>query len=401
MTRPLILVDQALPIAAQRLAAVADVRPFVGRDFGPDTPDLDDAAAVVVRSVSRVDAAALAAGRRLRIVASATIGVDHVDTAAAARRGVRVARAPGCNAPGVADWVVAAVVADAARRGLPLAGRTLAVVGAGQTGRAVLARAAALGLEVRACDPPREEREARFRGVRLRDALTADIVSLHVPRTARGACVRPTEALLGAAALACMRPAALLVNAARGGLVEEAALRAALADLAAGPAAAALDVFAGEPRPAPDTVAVAFRATPHIAGATIEGKRRAQLAAAAAVEAALGLPGPAPAAPDLAAVARTVAVRARPGDPEAEAVAAADALLRAMLPLAETEAGLRDLVARNAPFDGLRDAHRRHELGAWTVAIEGRPAGRTRAVIEALGFARTTAAHPNLTVRVD
>jgi erythronate-4-phosphate dehydrogenase len=398
---PLVLVDQALPVAAAALRGPAELRPFVGRALGPATEGLASAAALVVRSTARIGESILAAAPHLRVVASATIGLDHVDLVAAARRGVRVTRVPGCNAPGVADWVVAAIVLDALRHGRGLLGRTLAVVGAGQTGSRVLTRAAALGFAVRACDPPRAEREGGFRGVPLRAALTADVVSLHLPRTARGTTPWPTAGLLDAGALAQLGSRSLLLNAARGDLVDEAALRAALADRRRGPRAAALDTFRGEPRPDPATVAAAFLATPHVAGATHEGRFRAQVGAAQAVAAALGLaPQPVP-APLPSAATRTVDVTGCAADPEAEALTAAAALLDAALPLAATDVGLRACAERGESFDELRDAHDRHELGALRLALEGCPTERTVAVADALGFARVRPGEaPHLVLRV-
>lgn len=218
---------------------------------------------------------------RLKVIARYGVGVDNVDVASAARRGIAVTNTPGANAGAVAELVVGLLVAlaraipaaDRAARagdwafpgGVSLEGKVLGLLGFGAVGRAVARRVAGFGMEVIAHDPLLAA-GAGPDGVRAcsRAELVArsDFLSLHLPLTA------DTAGMVDAEFLAAMKPGARLVNTARGELVDEAALAAALADGRL--AGAALDALADEP-PAPG-FALGTRAdvilTPHIGAHT-------------------------------------------------------------------------------------------------------------------------------------
>src|SRR5262249_21831184 len=141
---------------------------------------------LLCRSTLRVGEALLAHSR-VKLVATATIGTDHLDLPWLASRGITVASAPGSNAPSVALWWAAALLTGAARHRLTLAGRTAGIVGVGNVGRRVEQVARALGMEVLRCDPPRARAEgSQGEGSFLPlDAVVAaaDVVTLHVPLT--------------------------------------------------------------------------------------------------------------------------------------------------------------------------------------------------------------------------
>lgn len=241
---------------------------------------IGDAAALIV-GLDEVDAAAIAAGRRLRVVAKHGVGVDNIDVAAATAHQVTVVNAPGTNSTAVADLVLGLVLslarqipeADASVRagrwerfqGPELTGKTLGLVGFGRIGRAVARRATGFDMLVRAFDPYVDAAQIRAAGVEpvasVDELLAgADVVSLHVPSD-------PAGPLLDAARLRLLRPGALLVNAARGDLVDEAAVAAALASGALGGYAA--DAFVDEP-PLGSPLLTAPRTvlTPHIGAFT-------------------------------------------------------------------------------------------------------------------------------------
>ena len=221
---------------------------------------------------------AMAASANLRVVARHGVGVDDVDLAAAAARGIVVTRAPGSNTAGVAEHTMAMILALAKqlrpigahlaaghwREGTPpvrdIAGMRLGLVGFGAIGQAVARLAEAFGMEVAHCRRP---------GAPAPDGTTlaallprSDVLSLHCPLTPQ------TRHLIGAAALATLPAGAFVINTARGGLVDEAALAAALDS--GHIAGAALDVFEGEP-PGPHhplrnhPLAIV---TPHVSGTT-------------------------------------------------------------------------------------------------------------------------------------
>jgi len=224
-------------------------------------------------------------GSSVRLVQITGAGVDRVDVAALAQLGIPVANVPGGSAAAVAEYAITASSAllrflpestcairagdySATRqrmiaRGLnQLSGLVVGIVGYGVIGRATAQRFIALGAQVIFFDPMVEG------GVALADVLmTADIVSLHVP------LLDSTRALVGEGEIASMKPGAILVNAARGGVVDEAALAAALESGHLG--GAAIDVYSSEP-PAPDNpllsvgpeASARLILTPHIAGVT-------------------------------------------------------------------------------------------------------------------------------------
>lgn len=258
--------------------------------------------ALVVRSATRVTAELLAAGAGLKVVGRAGIGVDNVDVKAATERGILVVNAPTANALSATEHTFALLLAlarnvpaaDAALRrgewerkrfvGTELQGKTLGVIGFGRIGQRVAARARAFEMKVVAHDPFLDATAARRLGVELLALpellARADVITLHTPLTEQ------TRGLLGAAELAAMKPGSFLVNCGRGGVVDEAAL---LAALDSGPlAGAALDVFATEP-PAdfnlmrhPKVVT-----TPHIGAQTREAQERIATETARMVLAAL------------------------------------------------------------------------------------------------------------------
>ena len=245
-----------------------------------------DADAVITRTRTRCDAALLA-GSAVRVVATATIGYDHIDTAWCEAHGILWRNAPGCNSRSVQQYVGAALCALARRHGLQLEGMTLGVVGVGNVGAKVAQTGAALGMRVLLCDPPRARREGPGGFVSLDEIISrSDIVTLHVPLSREGEDA--TWHLFDAARLAAMRPDQLLINSSRGPVVDNAALKAALAAKAL--RGAVLDVWEEEPAPDSGLLDLVDIATPHIAGYSADGKAAGTAAAVQTVAARLGLP---------------------------------------------------------------------------------------------------------------
>jgi len=250
---------------------------------------------LAVRSATKVTARLLEKAARLKVVGRAGVGVDNVDLPAATRRGVVVMNTPGGSSTAVAELALAMIMAlfrhvasatasvRAGRwekkkfQGRELAGKTLGVVGIGNIGSILVDRCLAMKMRVVAYDPFISPEAAARLGVTLMDLegvwREADAISLHVPLTDQ------TRNMIDAATLAKLKPGAVLVNCARGGIVDEAALAAALASGRLG--GAALDVFESEPPAAGhpllglDNVVL----TPHLGASTEE----AQVAVAVAV----------------------------------------------------------------------------------------------------------------------
>lgn len=248
-----------------------------GRELTPD--DVRDADALIVRSITRVDAGLLD-GSRVRFVATATSGTDHLDLEWLRAHDITVADAAGANANAVAAYVLAAldeirVPAD------PLA----VIVGAGHVGCRVLRRLRERGLRCVVVDPF-VERDGVAAGVRrdFDDRLPAmefaaldevidqaGLVTCHVPLTRSGP--HPTAGLLDAARLERLAPGSVLINTARGGLIDEAALVRRLARR--GDLETVLDVFENEPEVDRELVQRSTIATPHIAGYSRAAKQAA------------------------------------------------------------------------------------------------------------------------------
>ena len=267
----IIVADQNIPHAARVFSGMGEVRLLPGRGIAPET--VREADVLLIRSVTRIDADFLAAaGTRLRFLGTATAGVDHVDAAALAGRGIHFASAPGHNARSVAEWTLAAILEWAAGESLGLIGLTLGVVGGGAVGSLVAAMGRALGMRTLVCDPPLRRVGACPDGAAfssLPELLeSADIVTLHVPLTASGP--DRTADMAGAAFFGRMRPGSLFINSSRGAVVDEKALCAGLRR--GKPGFAILDVWRDEPGIRRKTLDAAYLATPHIAGYSLDGK---------------------------------------------------------------------------------------------------------------------------------
>lgn len=260
-----ILVDENVPYGREAFGTLGEVVTAHGRAVCRDM--LADVDALVVRSITKVNADLLD-GTPVRFVGTCTIGEDHVDKEWLAANGVAFSSAPGCNANSVGDYITAALLTLEQRLGLDLSSMSLGIVGVGNVGTKVAAKAGALGMTCVLNDPPRQEREGGSVFRPLSDILACDVITFHVPIENTGP--HPTYHLCDKRLLAAMKPGVIVLNSSRGAVVDNAALKAALADGSV--RAAVLDVWEGEPAPDLDLVAAAAIATPHIAGYSFDGK---------------------------------------------------------------------------------------------------------------------------------
>lgn len=273
-----IVIDNHIPFIKGIFEPVAHVAYAAGGDV--DAAMVHDADAIIVRTRTRCDAELLS-GSAVKIVCTATIGTDHIDLDYCRDSGIEVVSAPGCNAPAVAQWVLATVSRWLTKQGLHAGDLTLGVVGVGHVGSIVARWAADAGFGVMRNDPPRAMREGERGFCSLNEIAEAcDIITFHTPLTREGDF--PTYHLADAAFLARASRCGLLLNAARGGIVDEAALAAWKGDVA-------VDCWEGEPQLNRDLLERCFVATPHIAGYSLEGKQRATATAVQAVARRLGL----------------------------------------------------------------------------------------------------------------
>jgi D-3-phosphoglycerate dehydrogenase len=283
------------PLAERGLAAMRTAGLDVDVQTGLSPEQLLEAVkgahALVIRSATQVTAEVLDAATDLVVVGRAGIGLDNVDVAEATRRGVMVVNAPQSNILSAAEHTLALLLAQARNvpqanadlkagawnrskwEGVELHGKTLGIVGLGRVGVLVAQRAHAFGMRLVAYDPFVSADRARQLGVALVPTVeelfaTCDFVSIHATKTPE------TVGLVNAAVLAQAKPGLRLVNAGRGGIVDEDALAAAIADGRLG--GAAIDTFAKEPTTesplfALDSVVV----TPHLGASTAEAQDKA------------------------------------------------------------------------------------------------------------------------------
>lgn len=259
--------------------------------------------ALIVRTLTKVTAEAIASAPRLKLIVTASAGFDHIDVAAARAKGILVLNCPTANALSAAEQTLglmfalarsipqshAAIRAGAWERGpeytgSELHGKILGVIGLGNIGKIVAEKAMALGMMVTAYDPavpsisllpPKfKYLEMRFKLARSQGEVLAeaDWISIHIPKETQNI------GLFGKETIAGMRKGSFLVNVSRGEIVDEAALLSALKS--GHLAGAATDVFATEPPDFKDPTTAAllahprFVATAHLGGATVEAKER-------------------------------------------------------------------------------------------------------------------------------
>jgi erythronate-4-phosphate dehydrogenase len=264
----IILYDENIPYGREAFAQLGDVRACAGRAMTPE--HVREADVLFVRSVTHVNEALLR-DSRVRFVATATSGSDHLDHAYLRRRGIQAVDAIGSNAESVAEYVITGLLELAAHHGLTLCGKRIGVIGVGHVGTLVARYAAALGMTVLLNDPPRQRTEPDFPGVPLAAALAADIVTLHTPLTSSGPDA--TRHLLDARRIQNLAPQTIVVHTCRGPVVDTTALLQRLRDR--NDVRVLMDVWEGEPVVATDLLQRVFIGTPHIAGYSWPSKVRA------------------------------------------------------------------------------------------------------------------------------
>lgn len=354
-----IIVENHIPYIAGLLEPYAEVAYLDNNEITPDA--VADADALVVRTRTRCNEALLL-NSRCRFVATATIGTDHIDLNFCHAHGITVANAPGCNAPAVAQYVLAVIARWMDKEGLnasQCSHLTLGIVGVGHVGSIVARWARQLGFNVLLCDPPRARKEGAdgFADIH-RIAAEAHIITFHTPFTREGEDA--TFHLCDEALIDEMKHCKLLINSARGGIVDNIALADALECRKIGDAA--IDCWENEPHIDSRLLNLAFVATPHIAGYSAEGKRRATAMTVEALNAHFGFNAAVPpvAAPALGA-----------GNVSLKRIAAS------YNPIADTAMLRRSADNIAEAFESLRNHyHLRHEVPEGRICVFGASSDR-------------------------
>ena len=298
----MLIAEELSPATIEALGPDFEIRHCDGADRAALLTAIADVDAILVRSATKVDAEALTAARKLKVVARAGVGLDNVDVEAATQSGVMVVNAPTSNIVSAAELAVALLLASARNispahaalrqgqwkrskyTGVELADKTVGVVGLGRIGLLVAQRLSAFGVRLVAYDPYVQPARAAQLGVTLltlEELLEqSDFITVHLPKT------KETVGLIDQAALKLVKPSVHVINAARGGIVDEQALYDALVEGRV--AGAGLDVYATEP--CTDSPLFALDnvvATPHLGASTDEAQEKAGIAVAKSVRQAL------------------------------------------------------------------------------------------------------------------
>lgn len=265
-----VIVDRNIPFVEGRLEKVSEVIYAAPSEITPEL--VKDADALIVRTRTKCDKELLE-GSKVRFIASATIGTDHIDSSWCASNGITVANAPGCNAPAVAQYVWASILA----LGKKPEDITLGIVGKGNVGSIVADWGRRLGARIVVSDPPKMEAGIPDNYMPLPRLLECcDVITLHTPLTFNGN--HPTFHLIGKEELDILSSEAseasprVLINAARGEVVDNKTLYEAARE---GKLRLAIDTWEGEPEISRELLGVTEIATFHIAGYSAEGKSRA------------------------------------------------------------------------------------------------------------------------------
>ena len=255
-----IVADKHIPFLEGVFEPYAEVVYIDGRQINHN--DIIDADALIIRTRTKCNADLLD-GTKVSMIATATIGTDHIDLDYCREHNIEVHNAEGCNAGGVMQYVFSALYGIAARKGIKLDEATLGIVGVGHVGSKVEAMARHLGFKVLLCDPPRAEAEGTEGFCSLEYLLAnSQIVTLHVPLDETTRNMADEEFFM------LMQPGAIFINASRGEVVDEQALISAMPKLGA----VVIDTWNNEPCVNEELVEMVDIATPHIAGYSYQGK---------------------------------------------------------------------------------------------------------------------------------
>jgi len=261
-----VVADENISLVKEAFSEFGEIVTVPGRSLNKDI--LADASILLVRSVTKVNKELLD-GTAVKFVASATIGVDHVDTAYLRENSIGFAYAPGSNSASVAEYVVAALLHISRKIGSPLEDMTLGIVGVGNIGSKVYHHAKALGLNCLLNDPPKKRLTSSDIYLPLETLLEkADILTLHVPLITEGEDC--TYHLINKDIISRFKKNVVLVNTSRGRVVDEKIVRSQR-DKFKG---LIFDVWENEPAINAETLKTTDIGTPHIAGYSFEGKLR-------------------------------------------------------------------------------------------------------------------------------
>lgn len=260
-----IIADVNIPYVEECFSSIGDVVLSPGR--GINAALVADADVLLVRSITKVNEELLKGGK-VKFVATATIGFEHIDRAYLSANDIGFGYAPGANANSVAEYVVAALLVLAKKYKFQLEGKSIGIIGAGNVGGRVAKKAKSMGMEVLLNDPPlkRQTRDEKY--LPLAKLYGCDFVTLHTPMTFEG--IDKTFHLADERFFGSLKRGAFFINTARGAVMDTSALKSAMG--AGKLAGVVLDVWEDEPNIDGELLRKVDLSTPHIAGYSLDGK---------------------------------------------------------------------------------------------------------------------------------
>ncbi|NDW18194.1 4-phosphoerythronate dehydrogenase PdxB [Dysgonomonas sp. 216] len=264
-----IVADKNIPYLKGIAEIFGDVTYISGSDMSQNT--LKEADTIIVRTVTYLDKDVLE-NTNVKLICTATIGFDHIDTVYCAENGIRWYNAPGCNSGSVMQYIVSSLFVIAEKKGINLKEKTIGIVGVGNVGKKVARACSLLGMRVLLNDPPRQETEQSNEFVDIETIKKeADIITFHTPLTKEGRY--KTLHLADDDFFNTLTKKPIIINSARGGIIDTNAIKHAIkAEKISG---AIIDCWEKEPNIDTEYMHMVDIATPHIAGYSADGKANA------------------------------------------------------------------------------------------------------------------------------
>jgi erythronate-4-phosphate dehydrogenase len=260
-----IIADENIPFVRECFASLGDVQAMSGRDISPEV--VSDANILLVRSITPVNGKLLF-NSKVKFVATATIGYEHVDVEYLKKRNIGFASAPGSNANSVAQYVIAALLEIGQKHKITLEGKSIGIIGVGNVGSLVAKKTQALGMKVYLNDPPLQRQTGDKQYRPLEELFDCDIITLHTPLTLDG--IDKTYHLADEKFFNSLKKGCIFINTSRGSVVNSKALKSAIESKRL--QAVTLDVWENEPNIDTELLKLVDIGTPHIAGYSLDGK---------------------------------------------------------------------------------------------------------------------------------
>ncbi|MBN2312993.1 MAG: 4-phosphoerythronate dehydrogenase [Sedimentisphaerales bacterium] len=260
-----VVADANIPYVSECFSSIGEVTVVSGREMTPWI--VADADILLVRSITPVGVDLLA-GSKVRFVATATIGFDHIDIDFLRQNKIGFTSAPGSNANSAAEYVIAGLVEIGQRNNINLESKSIGIIGVGNVGSRVAQKCAAMGMRIYLNDPPVQRQTGDPKYLPIEELYDCDFITVHTPLTYSGK--DKTHHLIGEKFFCSLKKRCVFINASRGGVVDTQALKAIIGIRAL--KAVVLDVWENEPNINTDLLKMVDIGTPHIAGYSLDGK---------------------------------------------------------------------------------------------------------------------------------